>query len=85
MGNKKRILLDIFCKTLDSDPLKIYISVQVSSFAHEKQLKTRNFKPVCGEERKMNEKEALLVKKPRIPLIRPAQVADVHHSRGKND
>ncbi len=25
----------------------------------------------------MNEKEALLVKKPRIPLIRPAQVADV--------
>ena len=33
----------------------------------------------------MNEKEALLVKKPRIPLIRAAQVADVHHSRGKND
>ena len=25
------------------------------------------------------------VKKPRIPLIRAAQVADVHHSRGKND
>ena len=30
MGNKKRILLDIFCKTLDSDTLKIYISAQVS-------------------------------------------------------
>ncbi len=33
----------------------------------------------------MNEKEALLVKKPRIPLVRPAQLADVHHSRGKKD
>ena len=53
MGNKKRILLDIFCKTLDSDTLKIYISAQVSSFAHENQLKTRNFRPVCGEEGKM--------------------------------
>ena len=50
MGNKKRILLDIFLKTLDSDPLKIYISAQVSRYTCEKQLKTRNFKPVCGEE-----------------------------------
>jgi len=50
MGNKKRILLDIFCKTLDSDTLKIYISAQVSSFTHKNRLKIRNFKPVCGEE-----------------------------------
>ena len=51
MGNKKRILLDIFCKTLDSDTLKIYISAQVSRQCSQKnRLKTRNFKPVCGEE-----------------------------------
>ena len=25
------------------------------------------------------------VKKPRIPLVRPAQIADVHHSRGKKN
>ena len=41
---------NFFRKTLDSDTLKIYISAQASSFAHEKELKTRNFKLVCGKE-----------------------------------
>ena len=73
-----------FWKTLDSDTLKIYISAQVSSFAREKQLKTRNFKPVCGKERKMSEGVTVVsVKKPRIPLIRPAQVADVTSFAGQ--
>ncbi len=33
----------------------------MSSFAHENRLKTRNFKLVCGKERKMKKKEALPV------------------------
>ena len=32
-----------------------------------------------------NDVTVVPVKKPRIPLIRPAQAANVHRSRGKND
>ena len=67
-------------------PREIIFSVQVSSFTHENRLKTRNFKPVCGKERKMEiDVTVVPVKKPRISLVRPAQVADVHHSRGKKN
>lgn len=61
-------------------------SAQVSSFTRKNRLKTRNFKLVCGKERKMEiDVTVVPVKKPRIPLVRPAQVADVHHSRGKKN
>ena len=50
LGTLTALQSNFFCKTLDSDTLKIYISAQVSSFTHEKQLKIRNFRPVCGEE-----------------------------------
>ena len=67
-------------------PREIIFGAQVSSFTHKNRLKTRNFKPVCGKERKMEiDVTVVPVKKPRIPLIRPAQVADVHHSRGKKN
>ena len=67
-------------------PRELRFSVQVSSFTHENRLKTRNFKPVCGKERKMEiDVTVVPVKKPRISLVRPAQVADVHHSRGKKN